>query len=158
MLSYGVPDVWCLPLRLRPRPTIDARRTTEIASTFNFSLLSSLFMKDLADVYNRLKQKKSERKDLKSSFQDELKNNAKYQEILEQMNKLKVDKKAIENEVLSREMDKAKLEELNLDIKTDTEMLTDIALNMFLAQENVEITDDMNNRWVPSFKVQFKKS
>src|SRR5678809_1252250 len=113
-------------------------------------------MKDLTDVYNRLKLKKAERKDLKTSFQDELKNNTKYQEILEKMAELRQEKKSIENEILSREMDKAKLEELNLDIKTDTEMLTDIALNMFLAQEPVEIVDEVNNKWTPVFTVRFR--
>jgi hypothetical protein len=114
-------------------------------------------MKDLTEVYNRLKLKKAQRKDLRTSFQDELKNNAKYQEILEKLNELKIEKKSIENEILSREMDRAKLEELSLDIKTDTEMLTDIALNMFLAQEPVEIVDEVNAKWMPVFTVRFRK-
>ena len=114
-------------------------------------------MKDLKEVYNRLKLKKAERKDLRTSFQDELKNNKRYQELLEQILALKIEKKAIENEVLSRELDKAKLEELNLDIKTDAEMLTDITLNMFLAQEPVEILDEVNNKWTPVFAVRFRK-
>lgn len=114
-------------------------------------------MKDLVEVYNRLKLKKAQRKDLKTSFQDELKNNKTYQEKLEQLKVLKSELKSIENEVLSRELDKAKLEELNLDIKTDVEMLTDITLNMFLAQEPVEIVDDVNAKWTPVFQVRFKK-
>lgn len=114
-------------------------------------------MKDLTEVYNRLKLKKAQRKDLKTSFQDELKNNAKYQEILEKLNELKLEKKSIENEILSREIDRAKLEELSVDIKTDTEMLTDIALNMFLAQEPVEIVDEVNVKWMPVFTVRFRK-
>lgn len=114
-------------------------------------------MKDLTEVYNRLKLKKAQRKDLRTSFQDELKNNAKYQEILEKINELKLEKKSIENEILSREIDRAKLEELSLDIKTDTEMLTDIALNMFLAQEPVEIVDEVNVKWMPVFTVRFRK-
>ncbi len=114
-------------------------------------------MKDLTDVYNRLKLKKAERKDLRTSFQDELKNNAKYQELTEKLAELRQEKKSIENEILSRELDRAKLEELSLDIKTDTEMLTDIALNMFLAQEPVEIVDDVNVKWTPVFTVRFRK-
>ncbi|MEK7183625.1 MAG: hypothetical protein AAB776_03255 [Patescibacteria group bacterium] len=114
-------------------------------------------MKDLKEVYNRLKLKKAERKDLRTSFQDELKNNKRYQELAEKINELKIEKKSIENEVLSRELDKAKLEELNLDIKTDIEMLTDITLNMFLAQEPVEIVDEVNNKWTPVFAVRFRK-
>ncbi len=114
-------------------------------------------MKDLTDVYNRLKLKKAQRKDLKTSFQDELKNHAKYQELAGKLAELRQEKKSIENEILSREMDRAKLEELSLDIKTDTEMLTDIALNMFLAQEPVEIVDETNAKWMPVFTVRFRK-
>jgi predicted nucleic acid-binding Zn-ribbon protein len=114
-------------------------------------------MKDLTEVYNRLKLKKSQRKDLKTSFQDELRNNARYQEILEKIAELKQEKKSIENEILSQQMDRAKLEELNIDIKSDTEMLTDIAINMLLASEVVEIVDDTNAKWAPVFSVRFKK-
>lgn len=114
-------------------------------------------MKDLTDVHNRLQLKKAQRKDLKTSFQDELKNNARYQEILEKMAELKQEKKSIENEILSQQMDRAKLEELNIDIKSDTEMLTDIAINMLLANEVVEIVDDYNAKWAPVFSVRFKK-
>lgn len=115
-------------------------------------------MPSLEEIYARLKAKKSERRDLKTSFQDELKNNARYQEILEEMLKLKIEKKSIENEVLARELDKAKLEELNVDIKTDVVLLTDIVLNKFLASETVEIVDEINVRWVPEFAVKFKKA
>ncbi len=114
-------------------------------------------MKDLTEVYNRLKLKKAARRDLKTSFQDELKNHAKYQELADKLAELRQEKKSIENEILSRDMDRAKLEELTLDIKTDTEMLTDITLNMFLAQEPVEIVDEMNAKWTPTFTVRFRK-
>ncbi|MFZ2681997.1 MAG: hypothetical protein WAZ14_02810 [Patescibacteria group bacterium] len=114
-------------------------------------------MKDLTEVYNRLKMKKAERKDLRTSIQDELKNDKRYQDLIEKINELKIEKKSIENEIMSRELDRAKLEELNLDIKTDVEMLTDITLNMFLAQEPVEIVDEVNNKWTPVFAVRFRK-
>lgn len=115
-------------------------------------------MQSLEEVYARLKGKKAERRDLKASFQDALKNNARYQAILEEMLKLRVEKKAIENEIFAHELDKAKLEEVSLDIKTDTELLTDIVLNKFLANEAVELVDEINIRWVPAFSVRFKKA
>ena len=114
-------------------------------------------MQDLQNVYSRLKEKKARRRDLKTSFQDELKNNAKYQEVLEKIAELRQEKKSIENEILASNSDRAQLEELSVDIKADVEMLTDIALNMFLAQEPVEIVDEVNMKWVPVFTVRFKK-
>ncbi len=114
-------------------------------------------MQDLQNVYARLKEKKARRRDLRTSFQDELKNNARYQEILEKLVELKIEKKSIENEILSQAADRAQLEELAIDIKADNEMLTDITLNMFLANQPVEIVDEVNMKWVPVFAVRFKK-
>ncbi len=114
-------------------------------------------MQSLHEIYTRLKLKKAERKDLKTSFQDALRTHDRYQELIEEITKLKAEKKSIENEILSREMDKAKLEELNLDIKTDHELISDIALTMYVSGEPVEIVDDFNTKWVPAFKVTFKK-
>jgi sulfur transfer complex TusBCD TusB component (DsrH family) len=115
-------------------------------------------MQSITDIYNRLKTKKSERKDIKSMYQDALRSNAKYQELVEKIDALKIEKKALENDIMARELDRAKLEELNIDIKTDTELLTDTALTLYVSGESVEIVDDMNVRFVPVFKVQFKKS
>lgn len=91
-------------------------------------------------------------------YQDALRSNAKYQELVEKIDALKIEKKALENDIMARELDRAKLEELNIDIKTDTELLTDTALTLYVSGESVEIVDDMNVRFVPVFKVQFKKS
>jgi uncharacterized protein (DUF3084 family) len=115
-------------------------------------------MQSLEEVYTRLKTKKAERKDLKSMFQDQLRNSAQYQELADKIAELKLQKKAIENEIMSRELDKAKLEEMNTDIKSDHELLTDICLNKFLASEPVEIVDEIQVKWVPAFTVKFIKS
>ncbi len=114
-------------------------------------------MQSLADIYQRLVMTKRQRKDLMTSFKDALASNARYKEITDQIAELRLQKKAIENEVLSVEIDKARLEELKQDIKTDTEALADIALTMYVSGEPVEITDDTNTKWSPVFRVTFKK-
>jgi len=115
-------------------------------------------MPKLDEVHNRLVTKKKQRREIKGSMQDELRNNASYMKICEEIEALKEKKKSIENEVFAREVDKARLEELKVDIASDTVLLADIALNMYVNQEPVEITDEYNSKWVPVFKVQFKKS
>lgn len=123
--------------------------------------MSALFqnpMQSLQDIHTRLQMKKKERRELKQSFQDELRNSQRYTEILEEMEKLRAEKRAIENEVRARELDAAKLDELKVDIQSDTVLLADIALTMYVQQEQVEIVDDLNIRWVPAFSVRFKKS
>ena len=67
-------------------------------------------------------------------------------------------KKTIENEVraeYSSEMDR--LDDLKIEIDTDQELLSDIALNMYVREEVVEIIDENDVAWYPQFKVTFKK-
>lgn len=115
-------------------------------------------MPKLQEVHNRLQTKKKQRREIKSAFQDALRNNARYMAILEQIEGLKAEKKSIENETRARDLDAAKLDELKVDIQSDTILLADIALNMYVQQMPVEIVDELNARWVPVFGVRFKKS
>lgn len=115
-------------------------------------------MLSIKEVYDRLKQKKADRREIKTSFKDALAGDSRYTDICEQIEVLKEQKKAIETEVLGRDMDQSRLEELNVDIKTDTELLADLALSLYVSGETVEITDEYNSKLVPSFKVTFKKS
>lgn len=116
-------------------------------------------MPSLQEVYNRMQEKKKEYKIIARGFQDELKNNARYQEILEEMKRLREEKKSFEEQTKAAALlDAAKLETLKLDIDSDKEMLTDIALSKYVAQENVEIVDREAVRYEPKFSVNFKKA
>ncbi len=115
-------------------------------------------MPKLEEVHGRLQQKKKEKREIVRSFADELRSNARYMEIVEKIEELKAEKKSIENEARARDLDVAKLEDLKVDIQSDTILLADIALNMYVQQLPVEILDELNARWVPVFKVSFKKS
>ncbi|KKW29950.1 MAG: hypothetical protein UY72_C0028G0003 [Candidatus Uhrbacteria bacterium GW2011_GWD2_52_7] len=115
-------------------------------------------MPTLQELHQRLQEKKAQRKDIKQSFQDQLRNSKRYMDIIEEMEKLRSEKKSIENEILNRDVDVEKLEELAADIKTDVILLADVALNMYISNQSVEIVDEQNARWVPLFTVRFKKS
>lgn len=110
----------------------------------------------LHEVHARLKQKKSQRRDMNKMVQDQLSVHPRYQELMEEIAKLREEKKSIENE-LRTPADSQELEALKADIKTDHEMLADIALNLYIANEPVEIMDEYNVRWVPVFAVRFKR-
>lgn len=115
-------------------------------------------MQNHEEIYNRIKVKKAEKRDLNESVRNELEQHARYQEILDKMAELRTEKKAIENDVMNQAIDRSKLDELALDIKTDTELLSDVVLNKILANETCEIVDEMNVTWVPLFSVRFKKN
>lgn len=116
-------------------------------------------MQDLRDVFNNIQEKKKERKEIAKMFQDELKHNGEYQELLEQIKTLREKKKSIETQAKASALHDAKqLDDLAEQIKGSQELLADIALTKFLNREEVEIVDEANDvRFVPVFSVRFKK-
>ncbi len=115
-------------------------------------------MPSLEEVYGRLRAKKHEKSELQKAFKDELASHPRYQAVSEQLKALKEEKKSIENQTWAASAaDAAKLDLLTLDIASDKEMLSDVALNMYTKGQTVEIVDDQNVRWLPKFSVAFKK-
>jgi len=115
-------------------------------------------MQKLEEVYARITVSKNKRKELNKMLKDELSVNARHQEIQEEMAVLRDEKKGIENEIRSMSNDLSELDDLKIEIMTDMELLSDIALNMYMNKETVEIKDDFDNTWYPQFMVKFKKS
>ena len=115
-------------------------------------------MANLEEVYHRIRDKKRQRAEIARMFKDELEGEPRYQEIVEKMKALQGEKKSIENAAYARaSKDAEKLDLLKLDIKSDQEMLSDIAINMYTKGESVEVVDEFNTRWVPNFNVRFVK-
>jgi hypothetical protein len=115
-------------------------------------------MPSLQEVHARLRSKKKERSDLQKAFKDELAGHPRYGQVVEEFKRLKEEKRSIENQVwAAASADAQKLDLLSLDIKSDREMLSSIALTMYAKGETVEIVDEHQVRWVPAFTVSFKK-
>ncbi len=97
-------------------------------------------------------------RELNKMFRDELKNNSEYQQVVDELNTLKERKKTIESAVRAASQSAlANIDLLKLDVKSYSEMLSDVALNKYAAHENIEIVDENNVKWIPSFAVRFKK-
>lgn len=118
-----------------------------------------IYMQDLKEVYMSLQAKKKEKKEITKMFQDALKHNGAYQKILEDMNVLKEQKKSIETQAKAESLSEAQqLDDLKEDIKSQAELLSDIALTKFMNREPIEIVDEeQDSRLVPVFVVRFKK-
>ena len=115
-------------------------------------------MKSLEEVHEKIRSKKRERSEIVAMFREELEHNERHKQIVEEMKKLRAEKKTIENQVYSSSSnDLEKMELLKFDIKSDQDMLSDIAINMYTEGKTVEIVDDHNQRWVPNFSVRFTK-
>lgn len=112
----------------------------------------------LQDLHKELREKKDERKKLKQAIKDELKHHARYAEVVDEMATLREEKKSIENQVReSVPQDAARLADLDVEIKADEELMSDLAMNLILKNESVELRDEYENRYLPLMKVVFKK-
>lgn len=91
-------------------------------------------------------------------LKDELSQNTRFQELTDEIQTLREEKKGIEQQIRTQSPDGQELEELKIEIQTDQELLSDVALNMYAKNETVEIVDEYEQTWHPVFKVSFKKS
>jgi hypothetical protein len=115
-------------------------------------------MSRIQQVYQSMQEKKQELKELNQMFKDEISSDKRHKAIVDEMTKLRNEKRGIEQDMKGNNLkDYQRQEDLKLDIKSDKELLADLALNMYIAEENVEIVDAHNQRWVPEFSVRFRK-
>ncbi len=116
-------------------------------------------MSSLQEVFDRIQKTKKEQKEIKQAYRDALDNNAEFRRISEELKTLKLQKKQIETDA-KREFsgEFTKLEDLKIDLDSDQEMLSDLALNQLVKGETVEITDEYEAKYEPVFSVKFKKA
>jgi len=116
-------------------------------------------MQDLQSIFNRVEQAKKKRKDIKKMYKAALDQTSEYQDINEEMKTLREKKKRVETAVkeqFSQEM--IQLSDLKIDIESDMEILSDIALSQMVKGQAVGVTDSDNNEYEPIFSVKFKKT
>ena len=113
---------------------------------------------NIDEVYKRIEKNKREIRDINKMIRDQFTHIQRHAEILEELKTLREEKKSLENEIRANESSEIdRLEDLKIEVATDKELLSDLALNKYMANENVEIVDDFDNKWVPYFSVTFKK-
>lgn len=115
-------------------------------------------MQNIQEVFLRVQENKKKLKDLKETYKDALANEIEYKSIVEQLKTLREKKKQIEYMVKeSFKGEFTQMEDLQIDIKSDQEMLSDIALSQVMKGETVEVKDEYENGYEPNFSVKFKK-
>lgn len=115
-------------------------------------------MQDIQQVFSRVREAKKKIKDLKQAYKDALETSQEYQETSEALKTLREKKKQIERvtkEQFAGEL--THIDDLKIDVASDMELLSDIALSKFMKGEEVEIKDEYDNVYEPIFKVNFKK-
>ena len=117
-------------------------------------------MPELQDVFNRVKEKKQERKKLKSVYADALSTSKPYQDVLEELNTLKAKKQGMEAEIKAQFVSELEaMDRIKADIDADNQLMTDIALTTMMKGETVELKDpETDTPYEPVFSVRFKKT
>lgn len=115
-------------------------------------------MQNIQEIFIKTRELKKEQKDLKEMYKDALAQADGYEEIVEKLKELREKKKQIETRIQG-EMGKAweKLEDIKLEMETDKEMMSDIAMTTLMKGETVAVKDEYENSYEPIWKVNFKK-
>lgn len=116
-------------------------------------------MPDLKEIHSRIRAKKDEKKKVNTIFKDVLAQSKPYQDVLDELKKLKAKKIQIESEIradFGKEMEQ--LERLTLDVKTDEILLTDLSLTMLMKGQPLDLTDENDVKYEPVFRITFKKT
>lgn len=117
----------------------------------------NFFMQDLQTVFSRLKNSKKKAQDLAKAWREALVGNQEYQEIKDKMKSLGARKKQVEGSLREQFKEQlTQLEDLKIDLESDEELLSDIAVTKMLKGETVEVEED-GEKYQPVFKVKFKK-
>lgn len=126
------------------------------AYTFGLPIIHR--MQDIQEVYNRIQEKKKERKRLKQLLKDGLDASTPFREIKEEMDKMKAKRKEVENGVLaSYEHERRDLEALEEEVKNEQQVMDDIALTMYMKGESIIFKNENDEEYEPTFKVKYKK-
>ncbi len=116
-------------------------------------------MNDLQNVFNRIRETRVKAKQIRAMYKDSLATHPEYEQIIEKLETLKLQKKQIEAQVKEEQLAEfQKLDAYKMHVKNDLEMLSDLALNQLVSGETVEVVDEANNKYEPQFTVKFKKA
>lgn len=112
----------------------------------------------LQEVYAEIRKQKKQRKEIKDLFKNELEHHERYGKLKEEMDVLRQEKKSIETQVRETSPSESlKLQDIEIELKANEELLSDLAFNLLMKDENIELEDEFKNRYVPQFLVKFKK-
>lgn len=115
-------------------------------------------MQNMQEIFDQIQELKQTRKEIGKEYRDALAQTSGYQEVTDEIKKLREKKKLLESgaqsEMGSRyeELETAKNEIISLE-----EMLTDIAMTNLMDGKNINIKDKNNVKYEPSYKITFKK-
>jgi len=115
-------------------------------------------MQDVQKLFNELQEIKKEQREIKKEYRDALISANGYEEVSDELKKLKEKKKQIETMAQSRMGAKYnRLEDLKKKSEETAQSITDVAMSSLMEGKPVEIKDEFDNLYEPVYKISFKK-
>lgn len=115
-------------------------------------------MAQLQDIFSRLEDTKRQQREIRRAYREALAQSPSYQQQLTEWQAAREKKKTIEQAIKSEfSSELEKLDRLALEIKSNTEVLSEAALNQIVRGETVRVTDTNACEYEPVFTVRFKK-
>lgn len=112
----------------------------------------------IQEMYNELKQAEKKKKELNQVIKEAYENYKELEKIKDEMNKLKAQKKQIEEGVRAEYSSEFNdLDDVKTDIKDMKMVLSDLMWNEIMKNNSVEITDEHDNVYVPQVMVSLQK-
>ena len=110
-------------------------------------------------LFLRIRETKKEQKKLKDAYRDALLNSAEHKQVSDDLKDLRNRKKQIEADIRAQfSSEFTRLDDLKIDLESDAEMLSDIALTQLMKGETVKVKDEYEVEYEPMFTVKFKKT
>lgn len=114
--------------------------------------------KSVQEIFGRLQEKRQQARIIASKYKSELASSHDYQQLKEQIEKLRERKKKHEASVREQAgANFARMEELKFAIKQDAQLLSDVALTAIMKGESIQIKED-HVEYEPVFTVRFRKT
>ena len=96
---------------------------------------------------------------MQAILSDALNNSTQYRQVVEEIKKIIAKKKKIVEDIkMEYGSEAGKIDTIKADLENDRMLLTDAALNSFVAGKTVEVEDSYGNKYEPIFSVKFKKA
>jgi hypothetical protein len=116
-------------------------------------------MQNIQEIFNKIQDLKKNRKEIGREYRDSLSQSAGYQDLQEEIKKLREKKKMLEAGVQSEMgLRYEELEKAAQEIQSLSQMLTDIALSTLMKGESINLKDQYNTEYEPAYKITFKKT
>jgi predicted nuclease with TOPRIM domain len=115
-------------------------------------------MQKMQEIFDQIQELKKSRKEIGKEYRDALTQASGYEELKEEIKKLREKKKLLEEGVQSEMGSRYEdFERFKHEIISLEEMLTDIAMNNLMEGKSINLKDQYDVEYEPSYKITFKK-